>query len=114
MPDPGNKVVLAAVAAGAAALVVGLTVSIWQAVPARNAERAAREKAAVAVAERNTAVEARRAADQERERADRQRTDAERRLYFANMYSLPTPWEQNNLGRGLFPGQPAGCHRQFG
>ena len=89
----------AAVAAVVTALVVGLAVSIWQAVQARNAGQAAREKAALAVAERDTAVDARRAADQERERADRQRAHAERHLYFANMYSLPTPWEQNNLGR---------------
>ena len=91
--------VLAAVAAVAAALVVGLTVSLWQAVRARNAEQAAREQAALAVAERDTAVEARRAADQERERADRQRADAERRLYVANMNLVLPAWEQNNLGR---------------
>ena len=70
--------VLAAVAAVATALAVGLTVSIWQAVRA--------------VAERNTAVEA-------RERADRQRTDAERHLYVANMNLVLPAWEQNNLGR---------------
>ena len=81
MPDPRNKVVFTAMAALVAALVVGLTVSLWQAVRARNAGQAAREIAALAVAERNTAVEARRAADQERERADRQRADAERHLY---------------------------------
>ena len=50
MPDPRNKAVFAAVAAVATALVVGLTVSIWQAVRARNAEQAAREKVALAVA----------------------------------------------------------------
>ena len=77
----------------------GLTVSLWQAVRARNAGQAAREIAALAVAERNTAVEARRAADQERERADRQRADAERRLYVANMNLVLPAWEQNNLAR---------------
>jgi len=92
-------VVLAAVATVATALVVGLTVSIWQAVRARNAEQAAREKAALAVADRKTAVEARRAADQERERADRQRVDVERLLYVANMNLVLPAWEQNNLGR---------------
>ena len=91
--------VLAAVATVATALVVGLTVSIWQAVRARNAEQAAREKAALAVAERNRAVEARRASDQERERADRQRADAERHLYVANINLILLAWEQNDLGR---------------
>jgi len=92
MPDPRNKVVFAAVAAVAAALVVGLTVSIWQAARARNAEQAAREKVALAVAERNTAVEARRA-------ADLQRALAERKLYAASMNLVLPAWEQNNLGR---------------
>ena len=99
MPDARNKVVFAAMAAVATALVVGLTVSIWQAVRATNAEQTASEKAALAVAERNIAVEARRAADEERERADQQRAHAERHLYFANMNCSPDPWEQNNLGR---------------
>ena len=93
-----NKVVLATVAAVAAVLVVGLAVSLWQAARARNAEQAAREKAALAVAERDTAV-ARRAADQERESADRQRADAERHLYVANMNLVLPAWEQNNFGR---------------
>jgi len=87
-----NKVVLASVAAVVTALIVGLTVSIWQAVRATSAEQAAREKATLAVAERNNAVEARRA-------ADLQRTNAERNLYVANMNLFQPAWEQNNIDR---------------
>ncbi len=87
-----NKVVLASVAAVAMALVVGLTLSIWQAVRATNAEQATREKATLAVTERNNAVEARRA-------ADLQRTNAERNLYFANMNLFQPAWDQNNIDR---------------
>src|SRR5262245_7446317 len=101
-----NKLVCAAVTAVTAALVVGATVSTWQAVRAKKAERVAVEKAALAESERATANterdharEAQRLADQQRDRAEQQRTNAERNLYVANMHEAQTAWEQNNCGR---------------
>jgi hypothetical protein len=94
-----NKVVFTAVASVAAALVVGFTVSIWQAVRASreaeratNAEQKAIEKVAVAQAEKARA-------DRERERANLQLTNAERYLYQADMALLQPAWEQNRFDR---------------
>src|SRR5262249_5529027 len=94
-----NKVVFTAGASVAAALVVGFTVSIWQAVRASreaeratNAEQKAIEKATVAQVEKARA-------DQERERAELQRSNAERYLYQADMALLQPAWEQNRFDR---------------
>ena len=85
--------------AAVAAAVVGVTVSLWQAVRATHAERAARDNAAMAATERHQAVEARSAAERERERAERHRANAERNLYVANMCLAREAWEQNNVVR---------------
>src|SRR5262249_2657266 len=73
-------------------LVVGLTVSTWQAVRATKAERQQKSLREAAQIVRDHAQEAQRLADQ-------QRTNAVRHLYGANMNLVQPAWEQDNLDR---------------
>ena len=78
-----NKAAMATVGLVAAALVLGLVVSTWQAIRATNAQVVAkneRDRAALAegraISDRDRAVEAQRAAQQERDRAETSRQEA--------------------------------------
>jgi WD40 repeat protein/serine/threonine protein kinase len=94
-----HKLVVSAAAAVAIALMVGLTVSVWQAVRATKAERQQERLRQAAQNERDHALEAQRLADLERARAEGQRTNAERNLYLANLSLLQQAWDQNNGDR---------------
>ncbi len=108
-----NKLVFAAGAAVAVALVTGIGVSTWQAAVATLAKnqaiRAELERASeaqIAERERNKALAAKKMAEEERVRADEQRQQAENSdresrhlLYVANMNLAQQAWEQNNLER---------------
>jgi WD40 repeat protein/serine/threonine protein kinase len=108
-----HKLVFTAAAVMAAALVVGTTVSSWQAIEAsraRNAEKtqrlAAQKERDQARAERHKARAAQMAAEsaqqaekQARLRADAQKAQADHLLYAADMNLARQAWEQNNVGR---------------
>ncbi len=88
-----HRVMLTSVAAIAVALLLGLALSVWQAVRARRAEQVA------LVAERN-ALEAKQAAVTERDEATTRRNEAEaarenlrRTLYAADMGLVQAAWE---------------------
>jgi WD40 repeat protein/serine/threonine protein kinase len=85
-----NKLVFTAAAAVAAALVVGISVSSWQAILASRARRAA--QAAQKEAERSQQAE-----KQQRQRAERRETEASHQLYVADMNLAQQAWEQNNI-----------------
>ncbi len=87
-----NKLAFTAAAAVAAALVLGATVSTWQAVRARQAEREQTRLKEVAV----------KALDGEKAqalKATEGQQQAERSLYAAKMNLAQQAWQQNNVGR---------------
>jgi WD40 repeat protein len=101
-----NKLAFAAAAAVAAALVIGITVSSWQAIEAKRARTAEEEQRMAAQTERDNAktaqAEAERAQQAEKQarlQADADKKEAERRLYFADMNLVQEAWEQNNIDR---------------
>jgi len=87
-----NQVAFTAGALVAAALVVGIAVSSWQAVEASRARNAEKEQRLAAQTERDKAQAAERTEMQARLRADHL-------LYVANMNLAQQAWEQNNVGR---------------
>ncbi|HAB15643.1 MAG TPA: hypothetical protein DCE44_04250 [Verrucomicrobiales bacterium] len=94
-----NKVVFAAGALVAVALVVGIGVSTWQAVLATRARTGEREQRLAAQAERDKAQ----AAQQEAQRAQKAETavrqEAEHQLYAAKMNLAQQAWDENNMSR---------------
>jgi eukaryotic-like serine/threonine-protein kinase len=108
-----NKLAFVSSAAVAAALVLGLAASLWQASVAtqqRNAADAARQAEArerkVAQAERNKALEAQKTAEEEGRRTEEERVRAEfserqsrRLLYVSDMNLAQQALQHNNVGR---------------
>ncbi len=101
-----NKLVFSAATAVAAALVVGIGVSSWQAIEAsraRNAEKqqrlAAQRERDKAQTERDKAQAAQEEAQQSQQAEKQARLRADRLLYVANMNLAPQAWEQNNIVR---------------
>jgi WD40 repeat protein/serine/threonine protein kinase len=96
-----HRAALAVVVAIAGLLIVGTTVSTWQAISAVQAKRIA-EKASGAEREQRLAAEAaQRAEKQERVRAGEQRELAQARSYAADMNLADHAIEDENLGRAL-------------
>jgi len=108
------------VALVAAAIVLGLLVSIWQATVATNAKNEAlrseaekdrqaqialeeRDKAVAAqhqaIAARRQAVTAQQQAEEQRQRAEASEQHTQNLLYAANMNLAQHAWEENNMGR---------------
>jgi WD40 repeat protein len=101
-----HRAVLAAATAMATLLVLGSTISTWQAFRAIRARRSAEQaKAAetaqrlVAQTERDRAQHAQEAEKQERLYAELREAEASHLLYVANMNLGQQAWEQNNVGR---------------
>ena len=94
-----NKLVFSAGTAVAAALVIGIVVSGWQAFEAGRARNAEQQQRLAAQAAQTRAESAQQAEKQERLRADVEKTEARRYLYVAQMNLAQQAWEQNNLGR---------------
>jgi WD40 repeat protein/serine/threonine protein kinase len=94
-----NKVVFTAAAVMAAALVVGTTVSTWQAIEASRARNDEKEQRLAAQTERDKAQ----AAQNEAERAQQAEKEAllraDHQLYVADMNLAQQAWEQNNIGQ---------------
>jgi WD40 repeat protein/serine/threonine protein kinase len=107
-----HKLVFTAAALVVAALVVGITVSSWQAIEAGRARNAEREQRLAAQAERDkaraerhkakaaqeAAESAQQAEKQARLRADAEKAEASKLLYMADMNLAQQAWEQNNIG----------------
>ncbi len=87
-----NKLAFSAVTAVALALVVGLTVSTWQAVRAMNAEKAE-------TYQRIAAQEAQTTAQSKQHEAEAQRAIARRTAYNASLGSIQADWEKRNYVR---------------
>jgi eukaryotic-like serine/threonine-protein kinase len=101
-----NRLAFAGVAAVAAALVLGLVASTWQAVRANRAERIARDEADRASAAEREQSRLREAAQHAqareanlRQAAEAQELTARHRAYAADMDSVQQALEENNLGR---------------
>jgi WD40 repeat protein/serine/threonine protein kinase len=99
-----NKVVFTAGALISAALVIGITVSSWQAVEASRARNAEKEQRLDAQTDRDkaraaqkVAEAARQAEKQERVLAETREAEADHLLYVANMNLALEAWEQNNF-----------------
>ncbi|HYV30614.1 MAG TPA: protein kinase, partial [Candidatus Binatia bacterium] len=110
-----NKLAFTAAAVMTAALVVGVTVSTWEAIEASGARNAEKEQRLAAQAEQKKAESAQQAEKRERLRAEAERADARRLLYVANMNVAQQAWEQNNIGRlrQLLDETKASPHRGF-
>ena len=101
-----NQLAFTAAAAVAAALVIGVTVSMLQAIRATRAEREQNQLREVAVKALEGETAQRKTAETERERADEQALKAiesqqqsRRLLYAADMNLAQQSFQQNNLGR---------------
>jgi eukaryotic-like serine/threonine-protein kinase len=101
-----NKVVYSASLAVAIALLAGSSVSTWQAVEARRAQRQTEAARIAELEQRLAAQQAQRAAEEERERADAQARQAlenhghaRRLLYVADMNLAQQSLRLNNVGR---------------
>ena len=94
-----NQLVIAAGTAVAAALVIGIVASGWQAYAANRARNAEKQHRLAAEAAQNQAESAQQAEQRERLRADVEKTEARRILYVAQMNLAHQAWEQNQLGR---------------
>ena len=92
-----HKVMVAAVAAVAVALVLGTVVSAWQAFRAKRAETRAEAEAGLARHAEKTAREETHTAQVERQRANEAAQAARQNLYAANMNLVQQAWEQNNV-----------------
>jgi len=93
-----HKVAFTAAAAVAAALVVGTTVSTWQAFEASRARNAERGQRLGAQAAQKEAERAQEAEKQARVRADAEKLEASHLLYVADMNLAQQAWEQNSIG----------------
>ena len=87
-----NKLAFSAAAAVALALLVGISVSTWQAFVATRARSAARTAEALAQSKQSEA-------EVERSRAEKGEADARSLLYAANINLAQSDWERNNLTR---------------
>jgi WD40 repeat protein/serine/threonine protein kinase len=87
-----NQLAFTAAAVMAAALVVGTTVSSWQAIEAGRARNAEKQQ-------RLAAQAAQQAENQARLRAETGEAEASHLLYVANMNLAQQAWDQNNIGR---------------
>ena len=103
-----NKLAFAAAMAVAGALVVGTTVSSWQAIEARRARNAEEEQRLAAQSERDKAQTAQQLAQraqqaekQERQRAEKGETEARQNLYAAHMNLALQAVEEQNIGYAL-------------
>ena len=101
-----NRLAFTAGAAVAAALVVGIGISTWQAVVATRAKTEAvqaktseKEQRLAAQKERDNAVTAQKAEKEARQRADAERAKADHNLYLANMSLAQQVADENNLDR---------------
>jgi WD40 repeat protein len=94
-----NKLAFSAGAAVAAALVLGMAISLWQERVATRAKTDALQAKAKAVTAQTQAEESRRAEQEARIRSDADRTKLSQLLYAANMNLAQQSWEQNNVGR---------------
>ena len=90
----------------AAALLVGIGVSSWQAIVASRARNAEKQQRLAAQTERDKAQAAQKEAErsqqaekQARLRADAEKAEASHLLYVANMNLAQQAWDQNNIGR---------------
>jgi WD40 repeat protein len=109
-----NKVLFTAVAAVAAALVAGITVSSWQSVRASRARIAAQTERDRAEAARKVAEGAQQAEKQAKLRAEKGEAEARQNLYAAHMNLALQAVEEQNIGYALNllnlhrpqPGQP--------
>ena len=87
-----NKLAFSAAAIVALALIVGISVSTWQAVVATRARSAAQQAQALAVANEKEARA-------QQERADREAASARRTAYIANLGSIQSDWDKRNYAR---------------
>jgi len=87
-----NKVIFAAGGAVCVALILGLALSLWQAIRATRAERIQ-----LGLGKAMQATLAREA--QQRQRAERAEISTRQNLYAANMNLVAQAWDQNNFGR---------------
>jgi WD40 repeat protein len=94
-----NKLFFTAGAGVAAALVVGTSVSTWQAIEANKARAAEKRQRVAAQAAQKKAEDAEQREKQQRLDADAAKVTAERLLYVANMNLAQQAWEQNNVAR---------------
>ncbi len=110
-----HKLAFTAAAVMAGALVVGTTVSSWQAIEASTARNAEKEQRLAAQTERDKAQAAHQAEKQARLRADAEKTEAGHLLYVANINLAQQAWDQNNIGRlrQLLEETPGSPHRGF-
>jgi WD40 repeat protein len=103
-----NKVTVTAAGLVAAALVLGIAVSTWQAVRATRAEREQGLQRVRAEANEQKALEAqanetkqRQAAEQARQRAEAEKLLARQHAYAADMKLADIAWRENNLGQAM-------------
>jgi WD40 repeat protein/serine/threonine protein kinase len=94
-----NKVAFTAAAAVVAALVVGITLSTWQAIDASRARHTEREQRLAAQTERDKAQAAQRQAERAQATVKSVRLEAEHQLYLERINLAQQDWEQNNIGR---------------
>jgi WD40 repeat protein/serine/threonine protein kinase len=94
-----NKLAFTAVAAVAATLLVGISVSSWQAIVASRAMNAEKEQRLAAQALQKLAQSAQQAEKQARLRADAEKIEAEQQLYAADMSLAQQSMLEGNWGR---------------
>jgi len=87
-----NKLAFTAGVAVAAALVIGIGISTWQAIEASRARNAEERQRLAAQAAQQTEK-------QQRQRAERREAEASHLLYAANMNLALQAWDQNNIDR---------------
>jgi WD40 repeat protein/serine/threonine protein kinase len=93
-----NKLAFTAGAAVAAALVLGMAISVWQERVATRAKTDALQAKAKAVTAQTQAEESRSAEQEARIRSDADRTKLSQLLYAASMNLTQQAWEQDNVG----------------
>ncbi|HZR17580.1 MAG TPA: protein kinase [Verrucomicrobiae bacterium] len=94
-----NRVAVAAVAAVSAALLIGLTISAWQAVRATRAQRLEQNARLAADGARARESQQRQLAEANARKATESEREAHRLLYAADMKLAHTSWEEGNLSR---------------
>jgi WD40 repeat protein len=94
-----NKLALTAAAVMAAVLIVGVTISTWQAIEASRSRNAEKEQRLAAQAAQKEAESAHRAEKQERLRAETSEAEARRLLYVDKLNLAKQAWDQNDTPR---------------
>jgi len=94
-----NKLAFTAAAVVAVSLVVGMTVSSWQAIEASRARIGEKQQRVAAQAAQRDAERSQQAEKQAHLRADAEKAEASRLLYVVNMYLAQQSWEQSDIGR---------------